>query len=84
MQDVVMSKPGCDAGCSRCSVACASLPARLEFWADRSAKLLRQVSLGVDDAQLRDQLGIAEVAHKGLMQQYAATPQAALRQAFRA
>lgn len=82
MEDVVMGTPGCGVRCNPCGIACASLPARIELWADRLNQIDENIKTEPENEALRDRLNIALAVHKGLLQQYEATPQAEAQRAF--
>ena len=76
---VMLSRPGCEVGCSPCWLECAVLRERANWWYGEVCRLKDELAVARNRvAAVRDHLQAAQDAYAALMQRLAATPQMAV------
>ena len=79
---VMLSRPGCEVGCSPCWLECAVLRERANWWNAEVGRLMAELTAARNRvAGLRDHLQAAQDAYATLMRRLAATPQMAVLRA---
>src|SRR5689334_4283875 len=78
-EPVMLSRPGCAAGCSPCWLECAVLRERASWWHAEVCRLENELAVARNRvAAVRDHLQAARDAYAALMRRLAATPQMAV------